>query len=732
MIAALTLSACSIAPMFSFAAITSADNLNDTGAAAWASYQEVNADADFDTWLATLDDDTKATYEKTQESGTGNTGTSTLTSELTLDIPSVPADASISNVRAYQVFTLDVTKEDDKTSYTASAWGSDVNPSGLLTAIQANNIFKDDEGNNVFAGITIKATDDKSYADVASALGKLTTQEQAEAFAKAVMNNLAKQTGTDKDVTGTSATYDKETKKATFTPGLANGYYAFACDLEGKSTNTEVADGEVGTVIVNDNKSVSLAMLTVVDGEAEVIGKDGVAKVGLPEVMKKVLEDDATITSYDASTTNALEKQVNADNTAFTTGGGYNDGADWAIGQKKSFKLYGTLPDNYDEYDTYYYEFCDSLAPQFNRPADNSFVVEVTNGTNVTTLTAGTDYTLTNNAIDDDGNLLISVKFTNLKAISKENDKDGNAIPLIDKDSIITVKYDTALNDSAVIGADGQENEVYLKYSNNPNKSGSGDNETGETPEDRVIVFTYALEFDKQFFEGGSNLTTQEILNGDYNGLVFNLKDGTTANSGKKIKVVSAPESDKDFDYYIVDQDSTAEGVTTDLKLTLIDASGNKINEETRASWTKENAEGARLVIRIKGLDSDEYAIDESKGTWENCSYKEVKDNEVTITSGVKFRQDWDGTTKMTADSADGTPVDKSKDIYQKITYTFETDEEKSDISTASGIIKNTKSSSLPSTGGMGTTLFYLGGGAMVAVAGVFLITKKRMGKSEN
>lgn len=46
--------------------------------------------------------------------------------------------------------------------------------------------------------------------------------------------------------------------------------------------------------------------------------------------------------------------------------------------------------------------------------------------------------------------------------------------------------------------------------------------------------------------------------------------------------------------------------------------------------------------------------------------------------------------------------------------------------------IENKKGSSLPSTGGMGTTLFYLGGGAMVAVAGVFLITKKRAGKSEN
>lgn len=41
--------------------------------------------------------------------------------------------------------------------------------------------------------------------------------------------------------------------------------------------------------------------------------------------------------------------------------------------------------------------------------------------------------------------------------------------------------------------------------------------------------------------------------------------------------------------------------------------------------------------------------------------------------------------------------------------------------------VENKAGSELPSTGGIGTTLFYLGGGAMVAVAGVYLISKKRM-----
>lgn len=45
--------------------------------------------------------------------------------------------------------------------------------------------------------------------------------------------------------------------------------------------------------------------------------------------------------------------------------------------------------------------------------------------------------------------------------------------------------------------------------------------------------------------------------------------------------------------------------------------------------------------------------------------------------------------------------------------------------------IENNAGNTLPETGGIGTTLFYLGGGAMVAVAGVYLISKKRMKNAE-
>ena len=45
--------------------------------------------------------------------------------------------------------------------------------------------------------------------------------------------------------------------------------------------------------------------------------------------------------------------------------------------------------------------------------------------------------------------------------------------------------------------------------------------------------------------------------------------------------------------------------------------------------------------------------------------------------------------------------------------------------------VVNNAGTLLPSTGGIGTTIFYVVGGILVAAAGVLLITKKRMSKEQ-
>jgi LPXTG-motif cell wall-anchored protein len=45
--------------------------------------------------------------------------------------------------------------------------------------------------------------------------------------------------------------------------------------------------------------------------------------------------------------------------------------------------------------------------------------------------------------------------------------------------------------------------------------------------------------------------------------------------------------------------------------------------------------------------------------------------------------------------------------------------------------VRNNAGTTLPSTGGVGTTMFYIAGGIMVAVAIVLLVTKKRMAEEQ-
>lgn len=96
----------------------------------------------------------------------------------------------------------------------------------------------------------------------------------------------------------------------------------------------------------------------------------------------------------------------------------------------------------------------------------------------------------------------------------------------------------------------------------------------------------------------------------------------------------------------------------------------------------------------ILGLDdSVEYTLRETKvpGGYNTCD-----DETFEIEAG--YNAAGDGLTTLTSNNSD-TPI----------------------------TIINNKGSVLPGTGGIGTTVFYLGGGAMVAVAGIYLISKKRM-----
>lgn len=111
---------------------------------------------------------------------------------------------------------------------------------------------------------------------------------------------------------------------------------------------------------------------------------------------------------------------------------------------------------------------------------------------------------------------------------------DLKAISSVHNGSVITVEYESTLNENAVVGSAGNPNTANLEFSNNPNDEQGG--ETGETPDDTVIVFTFKTIINK--VDGESKpLTGAEFT------LEKKIKDDT-AEGGFRWKAVQVVKND--------------------------------------------------------------------------------------------------------------------------------------------------------------------------------------------
>ena len=178
----------------------------------------------------------------------------------------------------------------------------------------------------------------------------------------------------------------------------------------------------------------------------------------------------------------------------------YNDVADWNRGVRVPFKLIGSIPDM-DADDTYQSTLHDTI-PTGLRLAMGSFDVYVAQEKNQDPVALGwaeipaANYELTETA---DGFTLAIDKLKEFPYVNGEGRK------------YILVFYDAVLNEDAVIGLDGNPNTAYLEFSNDPNGDG-----TGQTEDDKVIVFTYELDGTKVDGETQAALQNAQfvLLNG--------------------------------------------------------------------------------------------------------------------------------------------------------------------------------------------------------------------------
>ena len=499
------------------------------------------------------------------------------------------------------VFALATTAfADETTTYSIT-----INNSAEGHTYEAYQIFTGDlvekDGTKILSNIVwgsgISDAGQTALGDAAAKAETLKTENDAKAFAKAVAPYLTTAAGSTNTVTDGKYVIS----------GLAAGYYLVK-DQDGSLTG--------------DSDSYTEYIIQVVGNVT------ATPKSDVPEVEKKVKDTNET--------------------TGETTG--WQDSADYDIGDSIPFQLKATLADNVSSYTTYKVVFHDTLSKGLTYNNDAKVYIGGTE-TNGFTVTA---------TVNADGTTTLTVSCDDVKALGA-----GNS-------SVITVEYTANLNENAVLGSAGNPNKVYLEYSNNPNKSESGENhETGKTPEDTVIVFTYQTIINKVDSE-----------NKPLTGAAFKLE--------KLIK----------------GKDGAADTWTTVKEFTV---------DETTTSFT------------FSGLDDGQYKLTETKTP---AGYNAIDPIYFVI----------EATHDVTADA----PTLKTLNAYltdangNKQTEVKDGESVNIDLGTVdltagsiTTTVVNKSGSELPSTGGIGTTIFYVLGGVLVLAAVVLLVTKKRMSGAE-
>lgn len=488
-------------------------------------------------------------------------------------------------------------------TFTAYQVFSGTESDGVLSDVQWGNGINSDAFLTALKALILEGQTDSLFKDCNDAKS-VADVLSANNGNNALANAVAKLAYANKTGSGTELTAGENT--------LASGYYLVVDTTEN----------------VGEGGAYNTALLQVVGNSTISVKTDA------PVFEKKVKEDD----------------KYNQDGGYGT---GYNDVADYNMGDAVPFHLIGSVPDM-SRYDTYKYVFHDTLSDglTLNEDSIKVFVSSDKAGTGKTEIT---DWT---KAVTGQ---TFTISFADLKTVTN-----------VSQGKYIIVEYTATLNQNAVIGLNGNLNTGYLEYSNKPDQSGSGDtNNTGNTPEDKVIVFTYELDTTK--VDGQDNT--------------------------KKLEKAEFKLKNSDNNWAIVNTDGKVTGWTA---------------KETDGSTLTSDANG---LFKVIGLDDGTYSLKETKAP---AGYNLLtNDITVVITAATTNGQSWtdgDATKALTALSvtADNTPgtADATSGI-------------------AGITVANNKGATLPSTGGMGTTLFYVLGSILVIGAVVLLVSKKRMNAAE-
>lgn len=428
---------------------------------------------------------------------------------------------------------------------------------------------------------------------------------------------------------GKGVTYTGTESAADVAKALGDGTMTLA-QLEEKLT----LDAPAKTVSSAENSNS-----TVIDGLAAgyylVKDKDNTQKDKADAYTKFIVQVVGDASVEIKSDVPTVVKKVKDANDSTGTTSDWQDSADYDIGDDVPYQITGSMPNNIADYTTYKYTFTDTMSKGLTYTANTAKIM-----IGITDVTSSFTENVTNTK---DGSTTVTWTCKNLKGI--------NGVTL-DANTKVVVTYSAKLNEKAVIGSAGNPNEVDLTYSNNPNKGGK--DETGRTPKDKNIVFTYKTIVNKVDPE-------QKPLKG----AAFTLQ--------KKIK---------------------------------------KTDGTTEYQDVKTITAGDTTTFEFTGLDDGDYKLTE---TTTPAGYNTITPVEFTISA------------EHDTDSADPKLTSLSGNVTTG-EATFTADKDAGSLTTD---IVNKKGSTLPTTGGRGTTMIYIIGAALVVLAGVVLAMRKKTSSME-
>lgn len=680
--------------------------------------------------------------------------------DYTITIDKNDKDAKDHIYDAYQIFAGDLA---DNPEYTEGGtqpkyilsniqWGSGIKNESedkvevLLAALQSDATI-----GSKFAGIT--AEDSKAATKVAEVIKTFDSSDansvkDIDIFAKIVLKNL----------TATAA--GSSAAGGTVINNLEAGYYMV------KDRDDQLGNADM-------NASYTRLLLQVV-GNSTVHVKSEVPS-GKKEIFYQGTDAYHNNGTFVPNTDLDFNDRLNGSNYA-------------SMGDDVVFQITSSVP-NYNGYDYYYFIMNDTMSSGLTFNPDSVKVVvgrtfnddgtvkelgrvlekgELGTDGNVVPGDDGEYYLYTDPAVT--GGATFKIAFKDIMETVTENGVATQRYPI--GDSII-VTYTATVNENAIIGSEGNENAWSLDYSRNPNSEdeygrdednkhpGMPENDNtdvlGKTPESKTLTFLTELDITK--YANGTDLET--VGNHILGGAEFTLT-GTSYRSivSSGTKYVIAEEGNY---YKLLDGSYTTEEPKTD---SYVEAGTG--TAETKKGYLYDSAkniyyvpadvkeyEGKTLYKLVAGSASL-YADTQVKYSEEEVTETTVVETPVSIrlttneiTGKISFVGLGEGTYTLTetVTPAGYNTIDpisftitcelpeKVETGDEKCTWTITgwptTEDGESGVVNNGGIfaadIINKSGSLLPSTGGIGTTIFYVVGGILVIGAGILLVAKKRM-----